>query len=249
MILLFVTLFVWLPEMVVSDKTFDQRNSIEPPVFTWVYRLVLNSLGYLVIFLPLLIFRAYLSRSDRMDGMLSSKLLCLPACVRTCFVSDVVQEPGLPLPVTSGASLHKLINVRMVAWFNRAQSLLGLNVEAGMRTANQYYTLLVFCVIGLQFSYVLWGIMQERIMTRDYDGVMFGNSQFLVFCNRLTTLFVVIPIHLLPLGIVANPLQPGRRAPLFEFSYASISNILSSWCQYEALKYVSFPTQASSFIL
>ncbi|KAF5396532.1 hypothetical protein PHET_10397 [Paragonimus heterotremus] len=160
MIFLFVTLFVWLPEMAVSHKNFDQRTNIEPPVFAWVYRLVLNSLGYLVIFLPLLILRAYLSQSDRMDRMLSSKLLCLPACVRTCFVSDVVQDSGLPLPVTSGASLRQLVNVRMVAWFNRAQSLLGLNVEAGMRTASQHYTLLAFCVIGLQFSYVLWGIMQ-----------------------------------------------------------------------------------------
>ncbi|CAK9302094.1 unnamed protein product [Gordionus sp. m RMFG-2023] len=30
---------------------------------------------------------------------------------------------------------------------------------------------------------------------------------------------------------------------LYRYSYASLSNILSSWCQYEALKYVSFPTQ------
>ncbi|KAA3677504.1 solute carrier family 35 (adenosine 3'-phospho 5'-phosphosulfate transporter), member B2, partial [Paragonimus westermani] len=247
MIPLLVTLFAWLLETVVSDKTLDQRTNVESPVFAWVYRLILNSLGYFVVFIPLLVFRACLSRSDRMDGMLSSKLLCLPACIRTCFVPDV-QDSGLPLPVTSGAPLHKLVNVRMAAWFNRAQSLFGLNVEAGMRTSKQHYTLLTFCVVGLQFSYVLWGIMQERIMTRDYDGMMFGNSQFLVFCNRLTTLFVVVPIHLLPLGILANPLQPGRRAPLFEFSYASISNILSSWCQYEALKYVSFPTQASVLI-
>ena len=27
------------------------------------------------------------------------------------------------------------------------------------------------------------------------------------------------------------------------YSYCSLSNILSSWCQYEALKYISFPTQ------
>jgi hypothetical protein len=32
-------------------------------------------------------------------------------------------------------------------------------------------------------------------------------------------------------------------APLYQFSFCSISNILSSWCQYEALKYVTFPTQ------
>ena len=28
-----------------------------------------------------------------------------------------------------------------------------------------------------------------------------------------------------------------------EISYSAVSNLLSSWCQYEALKYVSFPCQ------
>ena len=31
--------------------------------------------------------------------------------------------------------------------------------------------------------------------------------------------------------------------PLWEYSFPSVANMLSSWCQYEALKYVSFPTQ------
>lgn len=30
---------------------------------------------------------------------------------------------------------------------------------------------------------------------------------------------------------------------MYKYSFASLSNILSSWCQYEALKYISFPTQ------
>lgn len=33
------------------------------------------------------------------------------------------------------------------------------------------------------------------------------------------------------------------QAPLFKYSFSSVSNILSSVSQYEALKYVSFPTQ------
>ncbi len=42
----------------------------------------------------------------------------------------------------------------------------------------------------------------------------------------------------------------GVQAPLFKYSFCSFSNIMSSWCQYEALKYVSFPTQvlAKAFI-
>lgn len=37
--------------------------------------------------------------------------------------------------------------------------------------------------------------------------------------------------------------QPPHAPPLYTYSFCSISNTLSSWCQYEALKYVSFPTQ------
>merc|ERR1719498_218760 len=33
------------------------------------------------------------------------------------------------------------------------------------------------------------------------------------------------------------------KSPLWEYSFPSVANMLSSWCQYEALKYVSFPTQ------
>ena len=33
------------------------------------------------------------------------------------------------------------------------------------------------------------------------------------------------------------------RCPFYKYSFCSFSNILSSWFQYEALKFVSFPTQ------
>ena len=36
--------------------------------------------------------------------------------------------------------------------------------------------------------------------------------------------------------------QKSPQAPLYQFSFVSISNTLSSWCQYEALKFVTFPT-------
>ena len=73
-------------------------------------------------------------------------------------------------------------------------------------------------------------------MTRTYDGEKFKTSQFLVFVNRvLAAVIAFVYINLTT--------QPTHRAPLYKYSYASISNTLSSWCQYEALKFVSFPTQ------
>ena len=104
---------------------------------------------------------------------------------------------------------------------------------------------LLFCAGGLQLSYLTWGVLQERIVTRTYeehlpDGsvviVKFTNSQFLIFVNR--SLSVVVAS-----ACILFTHQPHHSAPVYKYSYSSFSNTLSSWCRYEALKYVSFPTQ------
>lgn len=99
--------------------------------------------------------------------------------------------------------------------------------------------------------------------TSDIDEKLFINfhdSQFLVFINRIIAFILSI------LGLVQDrPKQQSRlmstkthtsyiqqeqhtkpQAPLYSYVYCSLSNILSSWCQYEALKYVNFPTQVLS---
>ena len=102
--------------------------------------------------------------------------------------------------------------------------------------------LLILCVAGLQGSYLTWGVLQERIMKHEYGkddnnpGEKFENSQFLVFMNRILAFASAGLIILLTR-------QPRHVAPMYKYSYCSLSNILSSWCQYEALKYVTFPTQ------
>lgn len=104
---------------------------------------------------------------------------------------------------------------------------------------------LIFCAVGLQSSYLTWGVVQEQIMTQTYDEltddgilnkVKFEDSQFLVFGNRLLALLVS--------GLyITIAEQPRNTIPFYKYSYSSFSNIMSSWCQYEALKFVSFPTQ------
>ncbi|KAM7318650.1 hypothetical protein ACRRTK_021762 [Alexandromys fortis] len=101
---------------------------------------------------------------------------------------------------------------------------------------------LVFCASGLQVSYLTWGVLQERVMTGSYGatdtspGEHFTDSQFLVLMNRVLALIVA------GLYCVLRK-QPRHGAPMYRYSFASLSNVLSSWCQYEALKFVSFPTQ------
>ena len=64
--------------------------------------------------------------------------------------------------------------------------------------------------------------------------------EFLVLVNRIVG-FTVSLTYL----ILCPTQQPRHRVPLYKYSYSSLSNIMSSWFQYESLKFVSFPTQVS----
>jgi len=64
----------------------------------------------------------------------------------------------------------------------------------------------------------------------------FSNSLFLEFMNRILALVFAVVILLVRR-------QPTHTAPMYKYSYNALSNVMSSWCQYEALKYVSFPVQ------
>lgn len=43
----------------------------------------------------------------------------------------------------------------------------------------------VFCAVGLNVSFCVWGLVQERMLTQPYDGAFFEFSYGLVFVNRL----------------------------------------------------------------
>ena len=100
----------------------------------------------------------------------------------------------------------------------------------------KYFTKLVLAIVGLQVTYLTWGVLQERVMTRTYDGDKFTNSQFLVLVNRVLALIVVATY-------LSFSRQKELTVPFYKYSFSSLSNIISSWCQYEALKFVSYPTQ------
>jgi len=94
---------------------------------------------------------------------------------------------------------------------------------------------LMICFVGLNISFVMWGILQERMLTRRYPrytGEFFTYSYFLVFSNRLWGLAMS-----LCLWLYLKPVR-SKGVLIYEYSFPSISNMLSSWCQYEALKYV-----------
>ncbi|CAF0939649.1 unnamed protein product [Brachionus calyciflorus] len=129
----------------------------------------------------------------------------------------------------------------------------------------------LICFVGLQVSFLIWGVMQERIIKYGYknsdnpnfktkeDIENFKNSQFLVLSNRFAGLILSLLIMFISnrqmirikgYGVIKLPFSSMEKiassknwAPLFVCSYSSLSNVLSSWFQYESLKYVSFTSQ------
>ncbi len=57
---------------------------------------------------------------------------------------------------------------------------------------------LLACFVGLQGSYLTWGVLQEKIMTRTYRDAsgteegQFKDSQFLVFVNRILAFAIAL---------------------------------------------------------
>lgn len=75
-------------------------------------------------------------------------------------------------------------------------------------------------------------------MSEPYEGnEFFKTSVFLVLCNRmLAVLYAVCMVT-----VTGEPFA--NKAPLWKYLAISMSNVTATWCQYEALKYVSFPVQ------
>ncbi|VAH13000.1 unnamed protein product [Triticum turgidum subsp. durum] len=94
-------------------------------------------------------------------------------------------------------------------------------------------------VVGIMSTLLVYGVLQEKLMRVPYgaEKEFFRYSLFLVFCNRITTSMVSA------LVLLSSKKSTDPVAPIQKYCVVSFSNILTTTCQYEALKYVSFPVQ------
>lgn len=186
---------------------------------SWIAHLAVNLLGYATILVPGYILKCYVQRSKYLDVVGKS---CTRRLALLCFRGNDDVKLGGDADGPSSSPSSGSASSPERATSNRA-------------------LLAMFCLFGLLGSYLTWGLLQEKVMTREYsdgDGIRekFTDSQFLVFVNRILA-FALSGVY------VAVIRQPPHRAPLYKYCFCSFSNVMSSWCQYEALKYVSFPTQ------
>ena len=89
---------------------------------------------------------------------------------------------------------------------------------------------------GLGVSFLIYGILQERIITLPYDdGPVFDRVLFLVFVNRI----VSAAIAAVALLCVGRPLAPV--APWQNYAASAGLNLSGTVMQYEAVKHISYP--------
>nr|CAG4641663.1 EOG090X05CU [Eurycercus lamellatus] len=180
---------------------------------SWIIRFIFTIIGYATVFLPCYVL-IHISQKNNLHAL------------------SGFQWKILRLILTGNTS--RILETEQTDNQNEQPS------SAEKKSLYQNAQVLFYCCAGLQISYLTWGVLQEKIMTREYidngRAEKFTDSQFLVFVNRILA-FAFSGIYLMLTQ------QRVHRTPLYKYSYCSVSNTLSSWCQYEALKFVSFPTQ------
>jgi len=90
---------------------------------------------------------------------------------------------------------------------------------------------------GLILTLAVYGVLQERIMTIPFGDELFTVSAFLVLCNRVMNVMYATSM----IKVSGESLE--NKAPIWKYMVISLSNVAATTCQYECLKYVSFPVQ------
>jgi hypothetical protein len=97
---------------------------------------------------------------------------------------------------------------------------------------------LVFAAAGIYLTLISQGVFQERLLTGQYTTGSFPSSGYLILGTRVLA-FVVSQIALMIQSAMRGHGVfgvPPHRAAFFKFSYTSLANVVSSWCQYESVR-------------
>ncbi|XP_017047204.1 adenosine 3'-phospho 5'-phosphosulfate transporter 1 [Drosophila ficusphila] len=203
-----------------QDVTLSQLVEAQSSDYAWLLKLLVNCFGYSCVFVPGYLIYKYVGRINYLER---GNQNLLHRAINMCITGN----SGYDQVDTGGSSTDK--DRPAVSTIPK-------------RTSSQEAVQLIWCFGGLMVSYLTWGVLQEKIMTQHYlnfagESAKFKDSQFLVFSNRLLAFLVALAY------LQWQPSPVRHRAPLYKYSYASFSNIMSAWFQYEALKFVNFPTQ------
>ncbi|VDO06908.1 unnamed protein product [Rodentolepis nana] len=197
----------------------------------WFLRLTTIILCYALLYLPIAVLKRISPLLvQQWEAETSSLMSISRRFLVICFLNHLpTHRPLLDPPSSTSKSLPT------------AQAFYGLSLSIKQHK----WIALVGCTLGLNFVYIMWGVLQEKIMTRSYNGEHFREPQFLIFCNRIGGLLVSV-ISLALIGKRGDDSTVEVKSPLANYASLALSNIVSSWCQYEALLFITFPVQVIS---
>lgn len=107
---------------------------------------------------------------------------------------------------------------------------------------------LAACAAGVIGTLGLYGVLQERMLAMPYDGEYFTSSAFLVLSNRLFGVVFALAMSVM-LATEQHVRKPEAQplvvqdATWLDYVLVSASNVLSTGCQYEAVKYLAYSVQ------
>jgi len=206
--------------------------------FSWVIRLSKNLCNYLIIIIPIALIKICLDKLNFKKKDHSSYLS------RILYAVYYGSEKKLSSNKEQGAKEEFIRNTAKLA----------------------------MSVVGIWGTLITYGVFQERVIKQPYelkrlcndnqfddvkfeelcaDGEdskeFFKNSQFLVLFSRFQAM-LISGLILLWMSVSSSCFKPSvfkkskSSAPFYLYSFCSLSNILSSWFNYESLKLVSFVT-------
>ena len=268
----------------INEESNVSGGDLNSPTLLLLQSFIDNTFDYFILFVPLLllykVYEQYHSRIDKDIPKLLKKFLTLYTFGTTRKRSKQPNISEQPLnyqllqnsvvdtnnnPTSSESTSGKPLEVSDASDNESTASTTSENSSSRRETFLSF----IVCFLGLQISFLLWGLMQERIIKYNYHmtangGITasreelaaisrkaqkFQNSQFLVLANRSVGLALSFCILLVCNRNRATFLTYKKLVnyrhwpPLFICSYSSLSNVLSSWFQYESLIYVTFTSQ------
>lgn len=138
---------------------------------------------------------------------------------------DILKEKEKLQPMSMSTSVPSVFSSSTFKRFSIPSfsifSLFGID-DSNSLTKEQVLKNLMICAVGLNVTFVIWGLAQERILTQPYNNDYFVYSYGLVFLNRLGGL--ILSAYLMYYFKVS-----WVHSPLWEYSFPSVANMLSRY--------------------
>lgn len=229
------------PLVVFTGNQTSEDEIIWTSETSWMVKLCFNLLGYGSLLLPLLLVKLLLRHFKYVNNPLETNLA--KKALNFFYYGKAVSGHDMNSKVSDSEETQDSPNMIL---FKKAMNL-------------------ILAVAGLWGTLISAGLLQEKIFKKPYyldsstsiyfnssnsnfssgenetsefpesDYEHYKDSQFIIFFNRFFS-------ALLAGFFLLFQAEFKSRAGFFDYSFVSISNVLSAWFQYEALKLVNFTT-------